>query len=157
MRAPARRRRTLFAVVTGWPLWLLAVGANATDAAGEAATTPAAAAAATPGTVPSPAPTPQQFLAILRPVERLKVKSAWTKADEEAVGRHFRRLQEAAAAGTVLFAGRTQEPLDATLGLVVFEAVDAAAAKAWAEADPAVVAGVMTVDVRPYQVAVQRR
>jgi uncharacterized protein YciI len=92
----------------------------------------------------------------LRPVERLRVESAWTKADEEATGRHFRRLQEAAAAGTVIFAGRTQEPLDATMGLIVFEAADAAAAKAWAEADPAVVAGVMTVEVRPYQLAVAR-
>ena len=97
-----------------------------------------------------------QFLAILRPAERLRVESAWTKADEEATGRHFRRLQEAAAAGTVIFAGRTQEPLDATMGLIVFEAADAAAAKAWAEADPAVVAGVMTVEVRPYQLAVTR-
>jgi uncharacterized protein YciI len=102
-------------------------------------------------------PPKAQFLAILRPVERLRVESEWTKADEEATGRHFRRLQEAAAAGTVIFAGRTQEPLDATLGLIVFEAADAAAAKAWAEADPAVVAGVMTVEVRPYQLAVARR
>ena len=112
--------------------------------------------AAKPESQAAEAPAKQQFLAILRPVERLRVESAWTKADEEATGRHFRRLQEEAAAGTVIFAGRTQEPLDATMGLIVFEAADAAAAKAWAEADPAVVAGVMTVEVRPYQLAVAR-
>lgn len=121
-----------------------------------AATESRAAASASTESKAAEAPAKQQFLAILRPVERLRVVSAWTKADEEAAGRHFRRLQEAAAAGTVIFAGRTQEPLDATLGLIVFEAADAAAAKAWAEADPAVVAGVMTVEVRPYQLAVTR-
>lgn len=113
-------------------------------------------AAAKPAGQAAEAPAKQQYLAILRPVERLRVESAWTKADEEATGRHFRRLQEAAAAGMVIFAGRTQEPLDATMGLIVFEAADAAAAKTWAEADPAVVAGVMTVEVRPYQLAVAR-
>ena len=134
----------------------VAVLAIALANAATAATDPPPAASASAESRAAEAPTKQQFLAILRPVERLRVESAWTKADEEATGRHFRRLQEAAAAGTVIFAGRTQEPLDATLGLIVFEATDAAAAKAWAEADPAVVAGVMTVEVRPYQLAVER-
>ena len=99
---------------------------------------------------------PQHFLAVLRLVERLRVASGWTKADEDAVEQHFRRLQEAAQAGTVLFAGRTDEPFDVTIGLVVFQAADLAAAKAWAEADPTVVRDVMTVEVRPYRLAVMR-
>ena len=118
-----------------------------------AAATPAATAAPA---APAPA-APKQFLAVLHLVPRLRVESAWTPADREAVGRHFRRLQEGAAAGSVILAGRTQEPLDVTMGLIVFEAADAAAAKAWAEADPAVAGGVMTVEVHPYEVAVSRR
>lgn len=143
-----RHLTTGFALVSAVIGLALATPASAAD--------PQAAASASAETKVAEAPAKQQFLAILRPVERLRVESAWTKADEEATGRHFRRLQEAAAAGTVIFAGRTDEPLDVTLGLIVFEAADAAAAKAWAEADPAVVAGVMTVEVRPYQLAVAR-
>ena len=135
---------------------MLAIAALTLTVAAPAAAATEAAASASAETKAAEAPAKQQFLAILRPAERLRVETAWTKADEEATGRHFRRLQEAAAAGTVIFAGRTQEPLDATMGLIVFEAADAAAAKAWAEADPAVVAGVMTVEVRPYQLAVTR-
>ena len=135
----------------------LASAALAVLASPSPAADPPAAPAAAAESQPEAAPAKQQFLAILRPAERLRVECAWTMADEEATGRHFRRLQEAAAAGTVILAGRTQESLDLTMGLVIFEAADAAAAKAWAEADPAVQAGVMTVEVRRYQVAVARK
>ena len=124
-------------------------------AAGEATsseTTPGAAS----GEPAAPAAAKAQFVAVLRLVPRLHAEAAWTPADQEAVSRHFQRLVEGSAAGSVLLAGRTQEPLDRTFGLIVFEAADEAAARAWAEADPAVAGGVMTVTVHPYAVAVAR-
>jgi uncharacterized protein YciI len=99
----------------------------------------------------------KQFLGLLRLEEKYHPEAAWTKEAGEAVQRHFVRLQELARARKVIFAGRTLEPNPRTIGLVVFEAVDLKEAEAFMAADPAVVAGVMTAEVRPYQIAVARK
>jgi uncharacterized protein YciI len=157
------RRHAVLAVLAAAALALapsvLASAATAASAASDSAAATAVPAADSAEAAAQPAAEatkPQQFVAVLRLVPRLHVQSAWTLADEQAVGRHFRRLQEGAAAGNVILAGRTQEPLEETFGLIVFEAADPAAARTWAEADPAVAAGVMTVEVHPYQVAIER-
>jgi uncharacterized protein YciI len=98
-----------------------------------------------------------QFIYLLRLVERLHTDSGWTKSDEEAVGRHFRHLKAATEKGQVIVVGRTLEPGDKTFGLVIFEADDLAAARAFAENDPSVVAGVMTVEVRPFSLVLVRK
>lgn len=97
-----------------------------------------------------------QYLYVLKLVPRLHDDSAWTEADNAAIGRHFRHLQQAAAEGTVILGGRTQEPGAETMGLVIFEAEDDAAARAFMNADPAIVEGLMTATLHPYQVAMQR-
>ena len=99
---------------------------------------------------------PKQFLGILRLTERLYVDTAWTKEDSDAVGQHFLRLKEEAKKRKVIFAGRTLEPGDKTMGLVVFEAVNLREAEEFMSADPAVIAGVMKAEVHPYQIAVAR-
>jgi len=100
---------------------------------------------------------PKQYLYVLRVASHLQEESKWSDADKAATGRHFKRLQEALAKGQVILAGKTSEPLDKTFGLVVFEAVDDAAAKAFMEGDPAVQAGVMTATLHPYGVALLRK
>jgi uncharacterized protein YciI len=100
---------------------------------------------------------PKQYVYVLRLVPRVHDDAAWTEADKAAVSQHFQRLQQATAAGRVILAGRTTEPGDKTLGLVIFEAVDDAAAQQFMESDPAVVAGVMTATLHPYAVALQRK
>ena len=76
-----------------------------------------------------------------------------TAEAQVCVGRHFERLQAATRTGKVLLAGRTVEPNDKTLGLLVSEAADAADAERFMSEDPAVPAGVMLHEVRPHQVA----
>jgi uncharacterized protein len=98
-----------------------------------------------------------QYLYVLRVAPRLYDQNAWTDADNAAVGRHFARLKQGVAAGQVILAGRTAEPLDKTFGLVIFEADDEAAARAFMEADPAVVSGQMTATLHPYAVALLRK
>ena len=100
---------------------------------------------------------PQQFLYMLRVAPHLYDEAKWSDKDQAATSRHFARLKKATADGQVIMAGRTTEALDKTFGLVVFEAVDEKAAKAFMEADPAVVAGVMTATLYPYSVALQRK
>lgn len=105
---------------------------------------------------PAPAQNPR-FIYLLHLVERLHNDAGWTKADEEGVGRHFRHLKAATESGQVILVGRTLEAGDKTFGLVIFEAEDATAAKAFAESDPAVVAGIMTVEVRPFALVLVRK
>jgi len=97
------------------------------------------------------------YLYVLRVAPRLHDQKAWTDADNAAVGRHFARLKQGVEAGQVILAGRTNEPLDKTFGLVIFEADDEAAARAFMEADPAVVSGQMTATLHPYAVALLRK
>lgn len=106
------------------------------------------------GTAAAPAPAPKHFLIMLRPVPRLHTEAAWTEADNASVYAHFKRLQEAAAAGKVILAGKTDEPLDITIGLVVLRATDEAEARVFMEGDPCVEAGVMTAELRPYGLAI---
>ena len=106
------------------------------------------------GTAPEPKPAPKkQFLIILRLAPRLYDDKAWTDADKATVTAHFQRLKAATAAGQILLAGRTPEPGDKTMGLVVFTAADEAAARAFMQADPCVAAGVMLGELRPFGVA----
>jgi uncharacterized protein YciI len=113
-----------------------------------AADTPAAA---------TPAPKPKHFLIVLKPVPRLHDEKAWTKEDNAAVGAHFNRLKAAVAEGRVLLAGRTNEPLDQTMGLIIFSAPDEAAAREFMHADPCVAAGVMTATLHPYGLALMAK
>jgi uncharacterized protein len=100
---------------------------------------------------------PKQFVYVLKIVPALHDASKRTAKENEAVGRHFTRLKAATDAGQVIFAGRSNEALDATFGLVVFEADTEAAAKQFMAADPAVEAGVMSATLHPYVLALQRR
>ena len=102
------------------------------------------------------APPPQRYIHVLRLVERLHREEAWTQADKDAVSRHFLYLKEATARGQVLLVGRTQEPYERTFGIAIFEAADASAAQRFSHNDPAVIAGVMTCECRPFTVILER-
>jgi uncharacterized protein YciI len=98
-----------------------------------------------------------QFVYVLRLVERLHDDKAWTKADQETVGRHFLHLKAATERGQAIAVGRTKEPGDKTFGLVIFEADSPEAARSFADSDPAVVGGVMTVEVHPFALVLLRK
>jgi uncharacterized protein YciI len=100
---------------------------------------------------------PKQFIYVLRLVPRLHADSAWTKEDNMAISRHFARFQHAIETGELILAGRTKEPGDKTFGIAIFEAEDEAAARAFMESDPAVVAGLMTAELHPFAVALERK
>ena len=99
----------------------------------------------------------KQYLYVLRLVPRLHNESAWTDADRHTVEAHFQRLQAATDAGTVILAGRTSEALEASFGLVVFEATGDEEARKFMDSDPTIVDGVMTATLHPYSVALLRK
>ena len=100
---------------------------------------------------------PKQFIYVLRLVPRLYSDAAWTKEDEMALSRHFTRFKHAIETGELILAGRTSEPGDKTFGIAIFEAKDEAAARKFMESDPAVVAGLMTAELHPFAVALERK
>jgi uncharacterized protein len=100
---------------------------------------------------------PKQFIYVLRLVPRLYADSAWTKEDNAALERHFARFQEATKSGQLILAGRTSEPGDKTFGIAIFEAPDEDAARKFMQEDPAVEGGLMTAELHPFAVALQRK
>jgi uncharacterized protein len=103
----------------------------------------------------APAPAKQHFLYVLRLVPRLHDDKAWSPADEAVIGRHFNHLKAATDRGQVVIAGRTQESGDKTMGLVIFEAADESAARAFMDSDPAVAEKIMTAELHPYAIALR--
>jgi uncharacterized protein YciI len=100
---------------------------------------------------------PKQFIYVLRLVPRLYSDANWTKEVKIVLGRHFARFQEATKSGRLILAGRTNEPGDKTFGIAIFEAPDEAAARAFMQADPAVGGGLMTAELHPFAVALERK
>jgi len=100
---------------------------------------------------------PKQFIYVLRLVPRLYSDSAWTKEDKMALDRHLTRFQHSIETGELILAGRTREPGDKTFGVAIFQAKDETAARQFMESDPAVVAGLMTAELHPFAVALERK
>ena len=100
---------------------------------------------------------PKQFIYVLHLVPRLHDDKAWTAEDKAAVDRHLANFKEATQSGQLILAGRTREPGDKTFGIAIFEAADEAAALKFMETDPAVVAGVMTAELHPFAVVLERK
>ena len=92
-----------------------------------------------------------------RLVPRLYDGQKWTQQDNSASDRHFIRFQEAMKSGQLILAGRTKEPADKTFGIVIFRASDEADARKFMESDPAVVAKVMTAELHPFSIQLQRK
>jgi uncharacterized protein YciI len=109
----------------------------------------------------SPAQTPEakpkQFIYVLHLAPRLYDDKAWTTEDKAAVDRHLANFREAIKSGQLILAGRTMEPGDKTFGIAIFEAKDEEAARKFMEGDPAVAAGVMTAELHPFAVVLQRK
>ena len=77
-----------------------------------------------------------------------------TLEEDGIIADHFAYLQEHAAAGTVLLAGRTQTTDADSFGIIILEAADDDDAAAFVAADPAVAKGVMEARLFPYRVAI---
>jgi len=100
---------------------------------------------------------PKQFIYVLHLVPRLHADANWIAQDKEVLHRHFVRFQDAIKTGQLILAGRTPEPGDKTFGIAIFQAKDEAAARKFMEEDPAVAGGLMTAELHPFSVALERK
>lgn len=99
----------------------------------------------------------KQFIYVLHLVPRLYNDKSWTKEDSTVLDRHFTRFQQAIKSGQLILAGRTKETGDKTFGIAIFQAPDEAAARKFMEEDPAVAGGLMTAELHPFAVALERK
>jgi D-alanyl-D-alanine carboxypeptidase len=107
-----------------------------------------------------PPPTPQttqtaqkkqQFVIVLRLQPKYQDDKNWTEADNQAVGRHFAKLQELQKQGKLILAGRTT--VKESTGFVILEVESEAEARKIMDDDDAVKAGIMSAEVLPFQTA----
>jgi uncharacterized protein len=90
-------------------------------------------------------------------VPRLYDDKNWTKEDNAVLERHFTRFQQTIKSGQLILAGRTKETGDKTFGIAIFQAPDEGAARKFMEEDPAVAGGLMTAELHPFAVALERK
>ncbi len=93
----------------------------------------------------------KQFVIVLRLNPKYQDDKNWTEADNQAVGRHFAKLQKLQKEGKLILAGRTL--VKESMGFVILEAESEAEARQVMEADDAVKAGIMSAEVLPFQTA----
>lgn len=93
-----------------------------------------------------------QFLYRVRPA-RAGFYGAPTPEESRAVDLHFLYLKRATEEGTVILAGRTLNEDEAGFGIVIFAAASEQEARSFADADPAVLAGVFRMELFPFRVA----
>ena len=107
------------------------------------------------GKEPSPpaktAQTKKQFVIVLRLNPKYQDDKNWTEADNQAVGRHFAKLQQLQKDGKLILAGRTT--VKESMGVVILEIESEADARKIMEDDDAVKAGIMSAEVLPFQTA----
>ncbi len=93
---------------------------------------------------------PKQFICFLEP-SRKEMPDDPTPEEAQLVGQHFSYYKQLHADGTLILAGRTQEPPH--IGIMIFEAPDKASAQTIVDNDPAIIAGVFKATLQPYMVA----
>lgn len=108
----------------------------------------------TAATSAQPQPSKKQFVIVLRLNPKWQDDKNWTEADNQAVGRHFAKLQQLQKEGKLILAGRTT--VKESMGLVILEAENEAEARKVMENDDAVKAGIMSAEVFPFQTALMK-
>ena len=93
---------------------------------------------------------PKQFVCFLEPT-RLGIPDNPTLEEAQAASEHFAYYQRLHEEGTLILAGRTQEPPN--VGIMIFEAESKSAAESIVNKDPAIIAGVFKARVQAYRIA----
>lgn len=91
------------------------------------------------------------FIYFIEPARGSAMLDAPTPAEMTKVAEHFAYLNQSMHEGDLLLAGPSTEP--PYTGVIVFHADDPAAARRFAENDPAVKAGVFTMRMAPFRVS----
>ena len=97
-----------------------------------------------------------QYIYTIKLIERLHDLKKWTPEDQHAVNQHFEYLKNQMHFGKMILAGRTQNDLKDTFGIVIFNAHDDDEAQSFMENDPSIQSGVMIGTLYPYAIALSK-
>jgi uncharacterized protein len=97
-----------------------------------------------------------QYIYTIKLIERLHDLKKWTVEDQEAVNKHFEYLKTQMNLGKMILAGRTQNDLKDTFGIVIFNAQDDEDAQMFMENDPSIQSEVMIGNLYPYAIALSK-
>jgi len=95
----------------------------------------------------------QQYIYRIQPVRPAMLTDGATPEEQQVVSAHYDYLKFLMESGTVVMAGRTTNTDYSSFGIVIFVAIDDAAAKQIMLNDPAIKNRVMRGEVYPYRVA----
>ncbi len=98
---------------------------------------------------------PGEFIAVLTPVRPGMVVDGPLPEEMPVLASHLAWLEQMAADGHLVLAGRTQEADPSTFGIVILRADTAERAETLARQDPAVAGGLLHLQVRPFRIAVR--
>lgn len=95
----------------------------------------------------------RDYIYILKLESKFRDKANWGEKEEKVLKEHADRLERQSKRGTVKYVGKTDLPVsnESNFGLVVFEAESDAMAELFTQADPAVMAGMMTAKCLPFK------
>ena len=97
-----------------------------------------------------------QYIYTIKLIDRLHDLKKWTSEDQLAVNKHFEYLKNQMDTGRMILAGRTQNEMKDTFGIVIFNAPDDDDARSFMENDPSIQAGVMIGALYPYAIALSK-
>jgi uncharacterized protein YciI len=95
----------------------------------------------------------QQFICFLEPA-RAGMPDDPTPEEAQAASDHFAYYQQLHKQGTLILAGRTQEPPH--IGIMIFETESKSQAESIVNQDPAIIAGVFKATVQAYRIALHQ-
>ena len=98
-----------------------------------------------------------EYLYKIQPTRLEMLTQGPTPDEATLVAQHLAYLQELAAQGVVVLAGRTLNVDERTFGVVIFRASSEQAAYSIMNNDPAVRNGIMRAELYPYRIAVMAK
>lgn len=95
----------------------------------------------------------RDYIYILNLTPKYRNEANWDEKANKTLEDHFNRLERQFKRGTVKYVGKTDLPKtnESNFGMVVFEAESDTMAELFSQADPAVMAGMMTVKCFPFR------
>ena len=101
--------------------------------------------------------TKNQYIYVLKLIERLLKTENWNKREEEIVEKHFKNLEKLLKEKVLVLAGKTEGLNEKTFGIVIIETYNKEEAESIMKNDPAVKEGIMTAELYPYKIALMRK
>jgi uncharacterized protein len=100
-----------------------------------------------------------QYVYMMTPLDPSKAASqdGWTPEDHKTFELHWANLERANEAGTLILAGRGQDPDGTGPAFVIFEADSDEEARRFFESEPFLQRGFATATLHPFSVALSRR